>query len=403
MIFWEKGNIQLLTNVSPKTSGKRQMKTRILISLVAFALGCKLFQGNNVQTPDETAGAVVTFVHGSVLILEKGKEIKPKIGHLVRIGDQIQTKLGSIDLQTYRGEVIRIKDNSQITFKSLPGDKNPSNALDVAFGNLIVKSTKLKSNQSITISSPTMVAGVRGTSFSFELDKGSVPKIKVFEGSVAVAFRTPKEIIESNELINKEAMDRLVKTLEKHEVILEPGEALDVDPKINEMVFLINTKIAENNLTEKQLEGFKIGEEELKKKEFQSSPQEKAELETLVQIEEDSIQKALTPDEAVANANSGLSGEIESKHEEKRKEAFAKITKEAETKNLDDEAEIHNHYSILETIHKSNGETLSGAVIAQLGDIFIVHSTKGVFELNVEDIEYVEYKNFKIKTKPKTK
>ncbi len=379
------------------------MNLKIWISILLVTFSCKYFKSGTLATQDETAGAVVTFLHGNVTVISEGKETQPKVGHVIRTGDQIRTKLGSIDIQTYRGEVIRIKDNSSLTFKSLPGEESQTNTIDVAFGNLVVKSVKLKSNQSISITSPTMVAGVRGTSFSFELEKNGVPKVKVFEGSVGMSFRTSREIIEANEMISKEAMAKLLKTLESNEVVLEPGEALEVNPKINEMVFLINTKLSEKNLSSSEIESFKLSENDLSKKGFQSSPQEQAELETLFPIEQGTVQKAISENKKGTPSNASISDSIDSQHEEKRKDVIAKITENAESKNIESETEIHEYYNILESIHKTNGETLSGAVIAQLGDTYIVHSTKGIHELKVDDIEFIEYKNFKVKTKPKTK
>ncbi|MCZ8157408.1 MAG: FecR family protein [Leptospira sp.] len=379
------------------------MNLKIWISILLVTFSCKYFKSGTLATQDETAGAVVTFLHGNVTVISEGKETQPKVGHVIRAGDQIRTKLGSIDIQTYRGEVIRIKDNSSLTFKSLPGEESQTNTIDVAFGNLVVKSVKLKSNQSISITSPTMVAGVRGTSFSFELEKNGVPKVKVFEGSVGMSFRTSREIIEANEMISKEAMAKLLKTLESNEVVLEPGEALEVNPKINEMVFLINTKLSEKNLSSAEIESFKLSENDLSKKGFQSSPQEQAELETLFPIEQGTVQKAISENKKGTPLNASISDSIDSQHEEKRKDVIAKITENAESKNIESETEIHEYYNILESIHKTNGETLSGAVIAQLGDTYIVHSTKGIHELKVDDIEFIEYKNFKVKTKPKTK
>lgn len=372
-------------------------------SIIVLALGCKMFTGGATSDPDQTAGAVVTFLHGKVTIRSQNKDIKPSIGYLVRTGDTIITEIGAIDLQTYRGDVIRVKESSSIVFKELPGEKQSASTLEVAFGNLIVKSNKLKSNQSFQINSPTMVAGVRGTAFTFELEKGGVPKVKVFEGAVAVGYRRPADVISSNELVSKETLNRFINTLENYEVILEPGEASAMDPKINEMIFLINSKIAENKLTETEIASFKVSESDLQKTEFTVSPRENAELETLVLIDKDLVSNQLSQPQSMNLPTTEFSEKVDSLHEAERKLAFVRISKEAESKQLDDESEIQNHYSILETIHKSNGEVLSGAVVAQLGDTFIVHSTKGVFELDVNDIEYIEYKNFKVKTKAKAK
>ncbi|MCW7493638.1 FecR domain-containing protein [Leptospira sp. 2 VSF19] len=375
--------------------------TKLLtIFILIFALQCHKFQFGSNQTNDQTAGAVVTFYQGNITISSQGKESKVKIGDVVRPGDRIVTKLGRVDLQTYRGEVIRIKDNSDILFRDIAGESRPNTDIHMLAGNLLVKSVKLKSGQNLSVTSPTMVAGVRGTVFSFELDKGSIPEVKVYEGAVSVAFKTSPKLVEINEGLSAENYNRLVKTLEENEVVLEPGERLEVNPNLNELVYLINAKVPANALTNEQISGLIGIDSGLSKSPSAITPQEKAEAETLVSITSETIQKQIESQSSNPSETTGV-GTIEKEHEAKRTEALNQIAKEAEKAGLDNEEEIHSHYSILETIHKTNGDILSGAVVAQLGDIFIIHSTKGVFQLSVDDIEYVEYRNFKVKTKAK--
>ncbi|TGL40851.1 FecR family protein [Leptospira perdikensis] len=376
------------------------MKTIITLFTIFFlSFQCSRFQFGSNQTKDETAGAVITFLQGTILISTQGKEIQAKLGDVIRPGDRIVTKLGRVDLQTYRGEVIRIKDNSDVLFREIAGQSRQNTDIHLWAGNLLVKSVKLKSGQNLSVTSPTMVAGVRGTVFSFELEKGSVPKVKVYEGAVAVAFKTSPKLIEINEGLSKENYNRLVKTLEENEVVLEPGECLEVNPNLNELVYLINAKVAAGTLSGDELSGFIDFDSGLSKAGSAVTPQEKAEAETLVVIPSETVKKQIESQNT--NSTEAVTTTIAKEHEEKRFEALNKITADAEKTGLDNEEEIHNHYSVLETIHKSNGEILSGAVVAQLGDIFIVHSTKGVFQLEMNDIEYVEYKNFKVKTKTK--
>lgn len=377
------------------------MKTIVtLFAILLITFHCSRFQFGSNQTKDETAGAVVTFFQGNITISSQGKESKAKIGDVVRPGDRIVTKLGRVDLQTYRGEIIRIKDNSDILFRDIAGENRPNTDIHMIAGNLLVKSVKLKSGQNLSVTSPTMVAGVRGTVFSFELDQGSVPKVKVYEGAVSVAFKTSPKLVEINEGLSAENYNRLVKTLEENEVVLEPGERLEVNPNLNELVYLINAKVPAKALTNEQISGLIDIDSGLSKSQTVITPQEKAEAETLVSITSETIHKQIESKKENSTEKTEV-GTIEQEHEAKRMEALNQIAKEAEKTGLDNEEEIHNHYSILETIHKTNGDVLSGAVVAQLGDIFIVHSTKGVYQLSVDDIEYVEYKNFKVKTRAK--
>ncbi|MCW7463360.1 FecR family protein [Leptospira limi] len=378
------------------------MKKLVILFLLTLTFSqCEKFSFGQKDSKDETAGAVVTFLQGQVVLMKEGKETFANLGDVVKPGDRILSKLGKVDLQTYRGEVIRIKENSDVLFRDLAGDKQPNTELFILAGNLLVKSVKLKANQNLSISSPTMVAGVRGTIFSFELEKGSVPKVKVYEGAVAVAFKTGPKLVELNDGLSKENYDQLVKTLEENEIVLESGETMEVNPSLNEMVYIINAKMAASSITKDELAGLTDLYKGISKVESPVTPKEKAEAETLVAIDNSLVQKQVENKAENQAVTQEIVENIEKEHESKRNEALTNITTEAEKMGLQNEEDIQNHYSVLETIHKSNGEVLSGAVVAQLGDIFIVHSTKGVFQLKVDDIEYVEYKNFKVLTKTK--
>lgn len=376
------------------------LKFRVFLVLVVgfFSFHCKFFSQLTKSSPDDTAGAVVTFVHGSVTLVAQGREISPQIGDIVRPGDKITTKFGTVDIQTYAGEVIRIKDNSSVNFPSLSGESNEETKIAVLVGNLLVKSPKLKSSQSLTVQSPTMVAGVRGTVFSFELAKDGIPQVKVYEGSVAVQYQTTDLAQAKGEGINEESFQKLVKTLESTEVILEPGEELKVSPKLHELVYLIQTRKSVKDLSEEEWKGFLETQDSVSKSPFTISPQAKAEAETLVQVGDENIQKNLSSTEPLGETSREA---LEKEHESKQKEAFQKIAENAKKMGLDEESEIQSHYSILEQIHKSNGEVLSGAVVAQMGETLIVHTTKGVYQLAMGEVEYVEYKNFKVQTKKK--
>lgn len=378
------------------------MKKNLLLLLVFVSITqCQKFVFWQNESKDDVSGAVVTFLQGQVTIMNEGKEKFAVLGDVIKPGDRILSKLGKVDLQTYRGEIIRIKENSDVLFRDFAGTTRPNTDIHIWAGNLLVKSVKLKANESLSITSPTMVAGVRGTVFSFELEKGSVPKVKVYEGAVAVAFKTSPKLIELNDGLSKDSYDRLVKTLEENEVVLEPGETLEVNPSLNELVYIINAKMAASSFTKDEIAGFSDVQSGIKKVESPISPQEKAEVETLVSVDPDLIQKQVENKGENNQVSQEIVENIEKEHESKRNVAISNITSNAEKMNLDEEEEIQKHYSVLETIHKSNGEVLSGAVVAQLGDIFIVHSTKGVMQLKVDEIEYVEYKNFKVQTKTK--
>ncbi|MEM5804186.1 MAG: hypothetical protein QW350_05635, partial [Candidatus Aenigmatarchaeota archaeon] len=87
---------------------------------------------------------------------------------------------------------------------------------------------------------------------------------------------------------------------------------------------------------------------------------------------------------------------ILAKKEEERKineeKILKKIEEEASKKKLASEKEIKNFYNKLEIINLKNGNKITGAVIAQTGDILVIHTPKGIVRVNKNDVESQEFR-----------
>lgn len=385
------------------------MLIRILSFLVflCVSLGsmpsCRFISSLFLKDNPTPTGMIVIFQNGEVAIERDGKKITSAPGLILRENDTIKTNSGSVDLQTGKGDVIRIKSFSQITLKEISKTGKSNTNLYVQAGELLIKTNKLKSKDSFQLTTPTAVAGVRGTTFSFELAGGKPPKVKVYEGAVAITFKVPKELIENSKALDKELYGEFVEFLEKNEVVLENGEESYVKPSLDEMIQLVITRMEQNESIDKEFEQLrKLDNPEFQKEEFSPSPQENAEAETMVSVEQGLIDKAL-----VENPNStqpvisSISADIEKNHESKLDQALDHIESDAQASNLNDEAKIKEYYNILEMIVKTDGTKLSGAIVTQIGDKLILHSPSGVIRLNKNDIDYVDYQSFQIKTKKK--
>ncbi|MDV6237864.1 FecR family protein [Leptospira ellisii] len=359
----------------------------------------------NKEDRPPSSGVVIIFQNGETGVLREGKKIPSRPGLVLKRNDVIETGSGSLDIQTSSGDVVRIRSFSKVTVKNILSGANPDVNLYTQAGSLLIKTNKLKSESSFSVSTPTAVAGVRGTTFSFELTDGQPPKVKVYEGAVAISFKIPREIIENNKAMDKELYKEFVTFLESNEVVLENGEESYVKPSLDEMIQLVITRIEENKDISKEFESIKNAEEkDFGKRTFERTPQEEAEAETLVAANTDLVNKAITDDgsenSATAAAND-VSSEIEKDHSSQLDQALDRIESNAEANVLKNEAKIREYYNVLEIIVKSDGKKLSGAIVTQIGDKLIVHTPAGVIRLNKKDVEYVDYQTFEIKTKAK--
>ncbi|EMY77342.1 sigma factor regulatory protein, FecR/PupR family [Leptospira weilii serovar Ranarum str. ICFT] len=383
----------------------RVFSTLLILFLVSnSSFSCRLIASLFTKNERIPSGMIVVFQSGNVEIARHEKKLRSAPGLILQENDLIQTSSGSIDIQSANGELIRIRPYTKLTLKNISDSKREKTDLYVQAGELLIKTDKFKTNRSFFISTPTTVAGVRGTTFSFELTKGKSPKIKVYEGAVALAFKIPQEILENDKTQDKEHYKEFITFLEKNEVVLENGEASYVKPNLDQMIQLVLTRIENDEDISKEFDTIrKIGNQDLQKTAFVETPQEIAEIETLVQADPNLIDKALTeqnPDSTQPMISS-IASEIQQDQNSKLDQALHDIQTKAEANGFKDEAKIREYYNILEIVVKSDGTKLSGAIITQIGDKLILHTPSGVIRLNKNDIDYVDYQSFQIRTKTK--
>jgi hypothetical protein len=84
--------------------------------------------------------------------------------------------------------------------------------LDVTEGNILVKSSKLKKGQTLRVSTPTVVAAVRGTEFWGQVNKATeTGTFAVRDGAVEITRKS-----------------------DNVSILIEKGQALDIDPKVKD-------------------------------------------------------------------------------------------------------------------------------------------------------------------------
>jgi hypothetical protein len=372
----------------------------LLIAISLLTLQCSKIKQILGQESTQESKVVVIFANGDVNILRANEKFKPKVGTILDSKDIIMTESGSLDIQNKNEDLIRVKSYSKLSIASLEEGESSKTTVDIQWGELVVKTKKLKSNSEFKVLTPTTVAGVRGTIFTVELEKDKIPKVKVFEGSVAVGARFQPINIEKGS-IDDQSYEEMISFLEKNEVILGEMEESNLSPKLQELVILINNRQLVNQDIQKT-ELTKQMEDMMDKETFLSSPQKQAEIDTLVGTESALVDKALESSKNPESVNdSSISEAIAQDHKKNLGVAVTNLEANAEKQNLKSEADIQKFYSVLEIVNTSDGNHYSGAIITQVGGTIILHSTEGIKKLNLDEVESVDYKSLQLNTKAK--
>lgn len=126
-----------------------------------------------------------TFVAGEVRA-EPGGAVA--VGTPLHAGQEIATGPGArFEVTLQSGTVIRLGGDSRLTLQAEVPHKSFSARLSL--GNLWTKVHKLLSGETFQIETENGVAGVRGTEFRVEVEKGRADLVRVYEGAVQVDGR----------------------------------------------------------------------------------------------------------------------------------------------------------------------------------------------------------------------
>lgn len=362
------------------------------------ACGKKDSAGANKPQP-----MIVVFATGDVKVMQAGKENSAKIGLIVNESDEVKTGNGTIDLQTKGGSAVRIREFTTVKVAKLTGSNTN---LSMSSGSLLATVKKENSSENFEVVTPTAIAGVRGTTFSVEVEDGREPRVKVLEGKVAMAPRVAALDNYSKEEIEK---DKTLKSLSdislNNEVVIEANQEGTIDPKVEATVFQASQKVQKAQEEKKSVESAVSAEavahisstiKDAKKenavqiKEVEITPQEKAEKETLVTIDSEVLQKVIDSGENTVAVNAATEAMVAQRNERQEK-ILQKIEEEASKSPMKSEAEIKKHYEKLELIILKNGEKLKGAVIAQTGTLLVIHTPEGVKRIEKDDVNSQEF------------
>jgi len=149
---------------------------------------------NNMIPEQKRETVVITFLKHPVIIKKntKGPHKKALLNMILDSKDRIEVKSGgSIELMMSYGRVIRLDEGSTLRVGTLKRDEQKKSVIgkfNLFLGRIWGKVLRAKSRRKkeMYVSTPTLVAGVRGTAYDLKLKPDQSTVIKVFEGEVEI-------------------------------------------------------------------------------------------------------------------------------------------------------------------------------------------------------------------------
>lgn len=149
---------------------------------------------NSIIPEQKRETVVITFLKHPVVIKKdaKGPYKKALVNMILDSKDRIEVKNGgSVELMMSLGRVIRLDEGSTLSVGTLKRDEQKKSAIGrfkLFLGRLWGKVLRAKSRRKkeMYVSTPTLVAGVRGTAYDLKLKRDQSTVIKVFEGEVEI-------------------------------------------------------------------------------------------------------------------------------------------------------------------------------------------------------------------------
>ena len=386
---------------------KQHRSIRLLTGLLlgAAITGMVLACGQKREAKQSAASnMVVVFAFGDAKIIRGGKEIPAKVGMLVNQDDEIKTTNGSVDLQTRNGSAIRVREFTNIQVARLTGGEAGETKISMKHGGLLASVKRKSSKENFAVVTPTAIAGVRGTTFSVEMDEeGAAPRVKVHDGKVAMAPRIRAlEKYDDSEIQSNSALKELVEIQQKNEIVLEEKTEGTIDAAAQQKVAALNEAIetAESQnqdiaevaeVTQIKQEISAVAEPAVEKTEANITASEAADAATLVTVEETIVDEVASGAADAGEAQQAVLEKLTKEREAKQEVILKQIQEEADEKKLASEAEIQKAYNKLEVVIMADGTRHTGAVIAQTGNTLVVHTPEGVKRLPKGAVASIEF------------
>lgn len=224
----------------------RTIPITILFAMTLLMTSCnQKEEGSTPQGKPEVATTAAK-VTSAVVIFSVGECLtrahKLTLGDTITEKDTLTTGKKSLcDLQIINadsGIVIRVKAESEFKLEpSVTGEAGDVNLALKKGSGLFKINNKLAKNQSVKVTMPTMVAGVRGTSFSAEISKKGDVGLQVIEGSVATRPAIAEIDSLPEELKSKsQTIQAVESSLAGSEQVLEAGQKVTISKSYTDKI-----------------------------------------------------------------------------------------------------------------------------------------------------------------------
>ncbi|RLB25374.1 MAG: hypothetical protein DRG73_01970 [Deltaproteobacteria bacterium] len=149
---------------------------------------------NSIVPEQKRETVVITFLKPPVIIKKdtKGPHKKALLNMILDCKDRIEVKRGGrVELMMSHGRVIRLDEGSTLRISALKRAEQKKSVVGkfkLFLGRLWGKVLQVRSRRKkeMYVSTPTLVAGVRGTAYDLKLKRDQSTIIKVFEGEVEI-------------------------------------------------------------------------------------------------------------------------------------------------------------------------------------------------------------------------
>ncbi|EQA64789.1 sigma factor regulatory protein, FecR/PupR family [Leptospira alexanderi serovar Manhao 3 str. L 60] len=200
------------------------------------------------------------WILGDVKILSDSGERKAELGAVLSSTDRIVTgSNGGAEIMVSDSGVVKMSKNSNIEISTLMNPNGLDTNVQVNYGKIVTMVKKNQKTTEFTVSTPTALAGVRGTSFltSVESPQGSkincakencTVRFAVIEGTIAVSKKgeSSEVILNKNRELriekNQKLTDKLIRSLQsdsltemKELIVLHKNETFEYGKLVEEL------------------------------------------------------------------------------------------------------------------------------------------------------------------------
>ncbi len=335
---------------------------------------------------------LVTYASADAVIQRGASEIPAKVGLSISAEDVIRTNAGPVDLQTQSGATVRVRPYSVASVRSLTAKEGVG--VDLRSGALSARVRRAAADEQFIVTTPTAIAGVRGTTFTVEEDAEKGAVVTVIDGKVAVAPRSAELAAAASAPSGASPeVQSLVSALDAQEQVVEAGQAASLSPATVATVREIDRTLAAARTENAPLPAQAVTEIQ---SDLNAQPgvtvaaaeitlRETTERETLVAVDEKAFEAALT------NPSPEALQSLTDSYRAERAQGIETVAGQAASLNVNSEADLNRLYDLIEVVQLKNGSRVSGAVMTQAGDVIVVHSALGVRTIPIADVNFIDY------------